>query len=288
MGGSLGGRGAAGFAGTGASGRRALLVRGGVSGVGGVVGVCHAAVVLGGVGVLDRADGVGDATGSAAMGGLLGLAGGLLSERLLHLGVKGVVVALRTLDLGLVAAEVLLRLRGLGLLLALLVLEVAHLLLELLGQGAHLVDGVGVGVVDLVEVVDAADQVLDAGGAQDDVKRGLGATLVGAPHTVGEDSPLLRKLRGRSVYLLLGLGHLGAGGLECLRRCGEGVLQRGELIAHGLQIRPCLVELGLELRGAGVCPGRCGQKARPCGRHAGGGEKGPSAQVLVGHAISTA
>ena len=48
------------------------------------------------------------------MGGLLGLLGSLLSERLLNLGVEGVVVALRTLDLGLVAAEVLLRLRGLG------------------------------------------------------------------------------------------------------------------------------------------------------------------------------
>ena len=120
------------------------------------------------------------------MGGLPGLAGrllgGLLREGLLHLGVKGVVVALGALYLGLVAGEVLLGLLGLGLLLALLALEVAHLLLELLGQGANLVDGICIGLVDLVEVVDAADEVLNARGAQDDVKRGFGSALVGAPH----------------------------------------------------------------------------------------------------------
>lgn len=51
-------------------GRLSLVLRGGVALVGGVVGVGDSAVVLGRVGVLDRADGVGDATGSGAMGGL--------------------------------------------------------------------------------------------------------------------------------------------------------------------------------------------------------------------------
>ena len=173
----------------------------------------------------------------------------------LDLGVELVVVCLSLGDLLIVLGELALGLRDLGFLLLLRDLEGRLLLLELLLERDDVVDGVCVGLGDLVDVVDDVDEILEITRTEEQVEDRAAAALIGAAHTVPEHDTAGGELRFgirdgrvglvdpvacllevafRLLEALLDGSHLGAELLELSAGCIEVILRRyGVRWTHG-------------------------------------------------------
>ena len=158
------------------------------------------------------------------------------------------------------------------LLLGLLGLELALLGVELGLDGLHLADGRGVGVGHAVGVVDAAHEVLEAGGIEQDGEDGDATGLVVGGDAAGKRVLGLGELGLLGLDLFLGGGDLRLGVLEValeLLELLEGCGGLG-LVLGGLCLG--LLELSLEVgRRRGEGRDRHGAKDKP--RAKGGNKK---------------
>ena len=116
------------------------------------------------------------------------------------------------------------------------------------------VDGLGVGVVDLVGVIQTAYKVLEVGRVEEDLEQVGGAGPVASAETFGEDILSLEQLG-----LLLGdgyleLGDLVVGLLQVGLALSQVVLGDLELLGNALQFGHSRLILGL---GAGKCRKGC-------------------------------
>ena len=208
---------------------------------------------LGGLRVLDCLNRGGDVCGLVGLGG----AGRLLGKLGLDLGVQGVVVGLGLVHLGLVGVNLALHVLDGALLACLRVLELALLGLKALLGAQDLGDGLRLLARDAVEVVDAADQVLDARGAEDDVDDALGALLVRRPHAVTQLGLEVPKLGRGLVNLGLLVGDGDGGALQGVRCLLQLALHGRELCAERLELCCGSGEVV-----GGVCDGRRRGKGR--------------------------
>ena len=181
-----------------------------------------------------------------ALGLLLGALGLLGGKRLLDLGVERCVELLGLGDLGLVLGHLRLGHLDLVLLAGLLLLELGLVRRELALEAVDLGDVGGALLADLVEVVDAVDEVLEAGGAHQGVDHARGAHLVAAAHVGAQGLAALRELGAGGLDLGAGLGDLVAGVLEALLGLHELGLDGRDLLAQLLQADLRVGKLALE------------------------------------------
>ena len=202
---------------------------------------------------------------------LLGGAGNLLGGSLcgglglsLCLGVEGLHLVVEAGDIGGAGVGLLVEALQVGCLLGLELLLLHALLLQLGLAGfkggldvLHVLDGLRVGVGNLAGVVDAADEVLEARGREDDVEHvGLAGAVIGA-QAVGQDVLGLLELGLLVGDERLGFGDGLVGGIELRGRCLIGALSLVYLLVETVEL----------LRGGGVAGlrvGECGQGRGAC------------------------
>ena len=134
----------------------------------------------------------------------------------LDLFIQGIIGVRGFCNLALVLAHLVGEVVYLLLLGGLLALKLGLIGLELGFEGLDLVDGLGLLLGVLVQIIDAAHKVLGAGGAKDKVQDGRGALLVGRAHVRGKLGLLLFKLLVCGVDLKLLAVDIGIGLLDLL------------------------------------------------------------------------
>ena len=134
----------------------------------------------------------------------------------LDLFIQGIIGICGFCNLALVLAHLVGEVVYLLLLGGLLALKLGLIGLELGFEGLDLVDGLGLLLGVLVQIIDAAHKVLGAGGAKDKVQDGRGALLVGRAHVRGKLGLLLFKLLVCGVDLKLLAVDIGIGLLDLL------------------------------------------------------------------------